>query len=95
MGVAILCSVALGLIAFGVWRGHPLALELLPSISLLGIIVAGVLAAGCVGCGSWLVPNLSGCEAFSPLRLGPPLIGIAAFGLSLWLMPHLPRRQTT
>jgi len=89
---AILASVVLAVLAIGVARRHPLADELLPSVALLGLVVAGVTIVALPGCGTWLAPNLSGCAGFDAAALAPPLAAIISFGLSLWAMPHLSSR---
>jgi hypothetical protein len=90
-GLAVAASAALAVLAVGVARRQPLADELLPSVALLGLVVAGVVALASFGCGAWLAPNVAGCSALDPLRLVPPLAGIVAFTLSLWAIPHLAR----
>jgi len=90
---AVVAVMALGTLALGVGRGHRLADELLPSIALLGVVVAAVAAATSVGCGTWLTPNLTGCSEFAPARLVTPVVSLAAFCLCLWALPHLSARQ--
>ena len=60
-------------------------------MALLGIVVAFMLAASSRGCASWLSPDLDGFGVLDLTRLIAPLIGIAAFGLSLWATPQLAR----
>ncbi len=90
---AVVAVMALGTLALGVGRGHRLADELLPSIALLGVVVAAVATAASVGCGTWLTPNLTGCSEFAPARLVTPVVSLAAFCLCLWALPHLSARQ--
>ncbi len=89
---AILASIVLEVLAIGVARRHPLADELLPSVALLGLVIAGVAIVALPGCGTWLAPNLGGCVSFDAVAVAPPLAAIISFGLSLWAMPHLPAR---
>jgi hypothetical protein len=94
IGVGVLAAILLAALAAGVARRSWLALELLPSAGLLGIVVAGVIAASTVvGCTTWLAPNVTSCATFDLPRLVPPLVAVAAFGLSLWAVPHLTRER--
>jgi hypothetical protein len=63
--------------------------ELLPSVAVLGIVVTVLVVLASGGCGSWLTPNLAGCESVGPIGLVPPLAGLATFVLCLWAVPHL------
>lgn len=93
LATAVVAAVALGLLALGVARGHSLADELLPSVALLGLVVAAVVAVASFGCGTWLTPNLAGCGGFNPVRLVAPVAGFATFAMSLWAMPHLSKNR--
>lgn len=88
-GLAMLAAVTIGLLALGVARRHPLAVELLPSVALLGIVVAGIVVVAVPGCGTWLTPNLAACAELDVVALAISLTGLAAFALSLWAVPHL------
>jgi hypothetical protein len=88
-----LAAAVVGTLALGIGAGHRLADEMLPSVALVGVIVAGVAAAASIGCGTWLTPNLAGCAEFAPVRLVAPLVALVAFCLSLWATPHLGIRQ--
>ena len=94
-GAAVFAAVALGVLALGVSRRHPFADELLPSAAMLGIVVAVVVTLASTGCGTWLTPNIAGCTGFTPVKLVPPLVSVAAFCLSLWAIPHLDSRRPT
>jgi hypothetical protein len=94
VAASVVAALALAALALGLVRRHPLAEELLPSVALLGIVVAGVTALGSLGCGTWLSPNVAGCTGFHPVALLVPLAAVATFGLSLWAIPHLSGRAT-
>ncbi len=90
VGLAIASAAFLGALAFGVHRRHPLALDMLPSIGLVGLVVGAVVAVASYSCGSWLMPSLTLCAAtVEPLRFVTPLTVLGASGLSLWATPHL------
>ena len=89
--VTIAAGVALGALAVGVASHNPLSQDLLPSVALLGLVVAAIMVPASVSCGTWLTPNLAGCDPFGPLDLLPPLAGVAAFAFTLWALPRLTR----
>jgi hypothetical protein len=88
---ALAAAGALAMLAAGVARGMSIALELLPSVALLGIVAAVLLAASSPGCASWLSPDFDGCTLLDMRRLVAPAVGVAAFALLLWATPQLAR----
>jgi hypothetical protein len=94
-GGGLVAAIALGALAAGIQRGQRLALDILPSVALLGIVVAFMLAASSPGCASWLSPDFDGCGVLDLSRLVAPLVGLAAFALSLWATPQLSRLRGT
>jgi multisubunit Na+/H+ antiporter MnhB subunit len=84
---------ALGLagLALGIARRSQLAQELLPSVGVVGLVVAVVVALGSATCGTWLTPTGAECEAFQAVRLVPPLVAAAGFGVTLWAVTRLGR----
>ncbi len=94
VALALLASAMIASLAAGTHRRRPLALEMLPSVALVGVVVGGVLAAASAGCGSWLAPSFDACAAFSPTRIAIPLVLIAAFSVSLWAGHHVSRIET-
>ncbi len=83
-GMAVLASVVLGILAIGVARRHPLADELLPSVALLGLVVAGVAIVALPGCGTWLRPTSPAARhstrSRSHHRLPPSSPSASAYG---------------
>jgi len=96
VSIGVLAASALGALALGIVRGHPLAGELLPSVALVGIVVSGVMAVGSTGCGTWLSPNLDGCDSANPITPVAAVASLVAFATCLWAVPHLAsaRRPT-
>jgi hypothetical protein len=90
-GMTVAAGAALGALAVGVARHHPLSQDLLPSVALFGLVVASVMVPASVSCGTWLTPNLAGCDPVGPLDLVPPLAGVVAFAFTLWALPRLAR----
>ena len=88
-GAALAAALPVGVLALGIARRHPLATDLLPSVALLGLVVAGVMAVALPGCGTWLTPNLADCGGLDAIALVTTLAAVLTFGLSLWAGPHL------
>lgn len=91
--IALLAASALAALGLGVIRGSPLADELLPSVALVGLVVAGVMAFASTGCGTWLSPNVADCEEVSPVTPGAAVAAAIAFAFSLWAVPRLSRAR--
>lgn len=92
-GVAIAAAAALWALALGVARRSTLVHELLPSVSVLGLMVAALLVPASLSCGTWLTPALTECEAVGALDLLPPIAGVVAFGFTLWALPRITRGE--
>jgi hypothetical protein len=88
-------AATMAVLAVAVLRRHALASELLPSVALLGVVVAGVGAIASLGCGTWLTPNVEGCAGWSPLTLATPLLAAIALAFALWTVPHLNRPRAS
>ena len=89
--VAVAAGIALVSLAMGIGRRNPLAHDLLPSITGLGLVVSMLATAAAMSCGTWLTPDLAGCDPVGPMNVIPPLACVAAFGITLWATPRLPR----
>lgn len=87
--MALIASLTIGVLALGIARRHTLADELLPSVALLGLVVAGVMAVALPGCGTWLTPNFADCAGLDAAALATSLAAVVTFGISLWAIPHL------
>ncbi|MGH2417104.1 MAG: hypothetical protein ACRDFY_02100, partial [Candidatus Limnocylindria bacterium] len=68
---------------------------LLPSVAVLGLVVAALLVPASMSCGTWLTPNLAGCDAVGVIDLLPPLAGVAAFLITLLALPRLAAGEAT
>ncbi|MGH2444854.1 MAG: hypothetical protein ACRDGD_02260 [Candidatus Limnocylindria bacterium] len=87
----VLAAASLLLLGRGLLLRSSWAREMLPSVAMLGIVVAAVLAIGGSACGSWLLPTLESCPPFSPLTLVIPVVSVVVFGIGLWATPRLVR----
>ena len=87
--MALIAAFSVGVLALGIARRHSLADELLPSVALLGLVVAAVMTVALPGCGTWLTPNLDDCAGLDAVALATSVAAAATFAFSLWAVPHL------